>query len=562
MSEKMSRKRFEALDEVIACLKTDQIRQRKVRHNETVPVNRLPVELFCIILEQLDRSELFAYESVCERWSYYVKAFVRPKLAITKRAQVQPLHWFYLDERCPPSSIMVRADLNVELIENSFMCQLKQLKVGNPVVDRVDQKGGMVPLGWDQKDFGLPVVSVELINRLVHLEVLEISKLDCGECKTKPFTIGLRNLKHLAIGELLGSKVLLDCPQLVSFKTKTMMKRDDVYSPSISHLYLGKYLEHSSLRRFTNLQYLNVASFLYMRIEDYPRIFSNFPNLKEISLRLGSSTISYFEHRAACVDCLKAKQASGRDEVVLTFCGIRIDSEDQLENLKYEDCRYESQFLDLLPRLYLRNYSRLCERELKRTKRIGYAGLVEELAKQNIEIPRDFYERFEHLREIQINQRVHDEDRLLVFIGALKRLDSLRFERRPGDVMWERENPPFGNSFFRKLARSCSLRPSFAMGFGRSYRGIIDYDLILEFKSLVYLSTYDDLDNQLVQRLFDHFDTFELSYRHNFNSVEITRSGSCSPFELHLSYSPSKIFSKLDALLWYVDNYRYLQIMI
>ena len=36
-------------------LKNEETRQQRVQHNETVPINRLPVELFCLLLEYLDR---------------------------------------------------------------------------------------------------------------------------------------------------------------------------------------------------------------------------------------------------------------------------------------------------------------------------------------------------------------------------------------------------------------------------------------------------------------------------------------------------------------------------
>ena len=40
-----------------------------------------------MLLDYLDRSELFAYESACERWAYFVKAFVRQKLVILNEFQ-------------------------------------------------------------------------------------------------------------------------------------------------------------------------------------------------------------------------------------------------------------------------------------------------------------------------------------------------------------------------------------------------------------------------------------------------------------------------------------------
>lgn len=119
-------------DELSANLKMLAIRQERVRHNETVSLNRLPVELFCFLLSYLDRGALFDYESVCKRWAYFVKAFVNRKLVISRENKVRPRHWFYLDERCPPSSVMVRADLNGQLIADSFLVGLKQLKICNP----------------------------------------------------------------------------------------------------------------------------------------------------------------------------------------------------------------------------------------------------------------------------------------------------------------------------------------------------------------------------------------------------------------------------------------------
>ena len=210
--------------------------------------------------------------------------------------------------------------------------------------------------------------------------------------------------------------------------------------------------------------------------------------------------------------------------------------------------------LDLLPTLCLQNYSRLCERELRRTKRLGYLGLADELAKQKRELPRDFYERFDQLREILINYRVPDEHQLLVFIATLKRLNSLRFERKSEDQTLVKAS--LGESFFKKLANICSSRQSFALKFGYSYLGLlVDYKFVFEFKSLVYLYTREfHLDVQLIERLFSHFKTFELDYRHYSELVEITRSRSGSVLELRFGNDPLKIFSDLDALLFYVDN--------
>ena len=82
----MSKKSDEELDKMELSLKCIKIRQRRTDHNETVPIHRLPIELFCMILEYLGRDNLFVYESVCKKWCYYVKGALNQRL---------PRHWFF-----------------------------------------------------------------------------------------------------------------------------------------------------------------------------------------------------------------------------------------------------------------------------------------------------------------------------------------------------------------------------------------------------------------------------------------------------------------------------------
>lgn len=108
---------------------------------------------------------------------------------------------------------------------------------------------------------------------------------------------------------------------------------------------------------------------------------------------------------------MRERQASEREEVDLIFCGILIESENQLKSENPNDFT----FRDLLE-LYLENYTKLCEQELKWTKRIDYSEL---------EHPADFHEKFKYVREVEVNNRVNDEGRLVDSIKKFKRLNFL-----------------------------------------------------------------------------------------------------------------------------------------
>ena len=204
----MSKINDEELEQVELSLNHMEI-QPKIDHNETVPINRLPVELFCMIVEYLGRDDLLTYESVCKKWCSYIKAAVNQRLVIAKRPKLQPRHWFFSNTLCSPRSVMV-VKTDEQLFASSFMFSLKHLKVCDPGVE-ADEYEGINPL-----------VRVEFLNQLVNLEVLEVSQI--SGYYEEQLTIRLPHLKQLAINHYhYIDLLLLDCPKLVAFKTKGMV---------------------------------------------------------------------------------------------------------------------------------------------------------------------------------------------------------------------------------------------------------------------------------------------------------------------------------------------------
>ena len=510
------------VNELRGSLKMLEIHQ-KAEHNETVPINRLPVELFCMLLEYLDRSQLFEYESVCKKWTYFVAAFVRQKLVISRENKVRPRHWFYLDERCLPTAVMVRADLNVEPVENSFWFDLRQLKICNSSAKHCSFKA-QKPLLND----------LLLINRLTSLEVLEVSQLPDG-------TISLPKLRYLAIHNTYSNykPIFIDCPKLLSFKTKMTfygsLNFEFSHPKSITHLYLDLYADQDTLPKFTSLRYLSMRGFDhdYGTKEDYARsIFINFPKLKKISLRPGRLGAGN-PHFRLFIGLLEEKQALGREDVALLFCGVTIES-----GIEF-DCLYPVPYNKhhrLLPKFYLENYSRLRMMELRWIQVIHYAEL---------DFPEDFHEKFRYVREIRVNSQVADEDRLIEFIGEFKRLESLGIKKVA----------QLGATFYKKLA-SCSSIPYLAIWM-ESQIGLRHFDFLLDFEHLVCFTILkEDIRDQIVWILFDHFEIFEINYyvEEKEDNIKIRRPRIDADFEFSVCPGHLETFDHLHRLLNLIES--------
>lgn len=536
----------EELEKIGKRLNYMEIRQQITDYNETVPINRLPVELFCMILKCLDLGDLFLYESVCKKWRYYVSGAVNQRLVIAKSGKLKGRHWFFLDELCPPASVMVKETLNFKILKSSFLFSLKRLKICDPTIKNDYQKCRAL------------LENAQLINQLVNLEVLELSQLGKADGEEQ-FTIKLANLKHLAVHHHFYFNLLLDCPQLVSFKTKTRdddryfyRDRTDFLHPlSITHLYLDEYSNQYSLEnleKLKKLEHLSVASFHLTEYDeeeelakDYAkRIFANFPNLKEISLRPDSP--SYFMGRETFVHLLKERNVLGRERVALTFYGIRIDAEVQLE---YQaDARYQpyDKFIHLLSSLYMKNHSKLCEQELKRVRELDYSGLLDYSGKDKAEILTDLIRKFDRVEKIQVSDRVNDEQQLIDFLKRLKRFDTLKIG----------EKAQLGSGFYDKLSATCS-NPWLAIQM-KPQNNRTNFDFVFKLKNLVAFKVCKyDASDEFVQRLFDHFDSIQFEHQVQDDQVKITKKSE-TRFEFSVCPEHLEIFDNLSKLLQKVNK--------
>ena len=259
------------------------IKRLKTKYNRTLSINQLPLEVICLILKKLDYCDLLACEQVCEQWNYSVGALGLRRLEIVKKlrimhkaTKIRPRKLFFVDsKRQVPNKAMNLKDLHFEVPENSFLINLKQLRICDPHLKISCDHNVDAPLLDD----------VNFVNRLVNLEMLEVSRMrfddDC--------TISLPNLKYLSI-HYLNSKVIVDCPKLTAFHTKEA--NDErikfLFPESITHLYLDFY--KTGFEDLKNLKYLCIGSLDFTHRGVYSTyktidFLTRFTNLAEISLR-------------------------------------------------------------------------------------------------------------------------------------------------------------------------------------------------------------------------------------------------------------------------------------
>lgn len=230
--------------------------QTKIRmrfeYNEELVINRLPLEVMCMILKELNLNGLLACEQVCQKWNFYVRGLNIQRLVIVKQRptkyksrKIRPRKWFFIEaENWFTSKEMMRCDMNIEL-ENSFLVHLKQLRVCNPRLKHLFETKEDRPL----------INSAKFVNQLTNLEAIEVSRFDFDQ---QDCLIDLPNFKCLAIHRLSSCRI--GCPKLTSFRTKERFNEsvEFLYPRTITHLYADVYSPEFAV--FRGLEYISLKS--------------------------------------------------------------------------------------------------------------------------------------------------------------------------------------------------------------------------------------------------------------------------------------------------------------
>ena len=517
------------------------IKRLKSQHNEKLAINKLPLEVICMILKWLDYCDLLACEQTCELWNHFVKALGRTRLEIVKELRVnykvpkiRPRKWFFLDsEQQVPSKALRMKDLNFEVPENSFLIRLKHLRICDPRLRH------SCPHNVDE-----PLLNeVKFLNRFVNLEMLEISRFRFHE----DYTLNLPNLKYLAIHHP-GSDLIVNCPKLTSFQTKERLKCGNgeiqfLFPETITHVYLNSYW--TGFEECKNLQHLSMNSSHFSNESEKPEysptyLLNSFPKLAEISLRPGND---YTSNRKSFLELLKTKQKLGRTDLKLIFYGILLNDANQLEEEDGGDSYYTGVY-DILITQLVRNWTNLCDKELKWFKVLDYCQLMKCVDQQTDRLPADIHEKLCGIEQFTINDKVENEDHLMEFIKGFSK--TLRLINFPTKSLPDEH-------FFERLAESCSSIPHLDLWFLGDEKRVINYDFVLNFQNLIGMKTSRgrlSRQRDFIKKIFDKFDTFELRNIENGNYwIWIARKDRHSLYEYKYSTSRCQPFDNLDDLM-------------
>ena len=524
------------------------IKLLKSKYNEKLAINRLPLEVICLILKRLDHCDLLACEQTCELWNHFVKALGRTRLEIVKElrvkykvSKIRPRKWFFLNsEQQVPSKAMLMKDLNFVVPENSFLIRLKQLRICDPTLKHDSDHNVDAPLLDD----------VKFLNRFVNLEILEISRMLFHE----DYTLSLPNLKCLAIHHP-GSDLIVNCPKLTSFQTKERLNCrygsiQFLFPETITHVYLNSY--DIGFEVCKNLQHLSLSSSYFSNESETPeymhstkQLLNSFPKLTEISLRPGTD---YTTNQKSFLELLKAKQQLGRIDLKLIFYGILLNDANQLEEKYGGDSYYNSVYGMLITQL-VRNWRSAYEKELKWFKILDYCQLMKCVDQQTDRIPADIHKKLCGVEQFKITDKVENENHLLEFIQGFSK--SLRL------INFMTDSLP-GEHFFERLAESCSSIPHLDLWFYGDKQDI-NYDFVLNFKNLIGMKTFEgrlSTQRDFTKKLFDRFDTFErFNIEKGNHWIRIARKNRHSQFEYNKFCSRGQLFDNLDSLMKHHDRW-------
>lgn len=480
-----------------------EIKKLKFELNEFIGINRFPLELIELIMSQLSVEDLLACEAVCAKWSYFVKQLRRENLVIAKTRERRPHRWSYSNELIQPEVPIVRPNLAFENLEDSFLFYIRRLKILN----RSDEFG-------TDTIHKLPLFeNLDFVNSLASLQVLEISTIHLEN----EALITLPNLNYLAI-DRVRSKLKLVTPNLTSYKGNNLKNVHFVFPECLKRLYLHRY--SSEAKQFANLDYLCVKK---LRAD---QVLIDHPTLKELSIRPNhkhtdcrEAENDYDLLKSAALELVAQKERLKRS-CKLIFFGIELTDADQLADYEFSN--------DLV-RLHIRNYSKLCEAELRWIRALNYSALQSCIEDGLVdEVPTDLHEKFDQVNEIILDGKIDDEERLFEFLRKFKNFDTFSIELGYYSG-YSGPETAFFEKLFAEFPDIWHLRIADPDGSGYTAN-----DLDYLFKSTKMYKLYTEFmdDDDLTDKIFEHFETFEFSFEINGTVATVKRTQKGGRFEI------------------------------
>lgn len=500
-----------------------EIKKLKYELNTLIGINQFPLEIIALIMDHLSAEDTIACEAVCQRWAYFIKRLNLTSLVVTKERERRPRKWSYSDELIQPESTVVKPRLEFDNLEDSFLFNLRRLKI----INDTDEPDSVLICR-------LPMLNdLDLVNKLAYLQVLEICKIDLENGAT----ITLPNLEYLAI-DCVRSKLKLVTPKLTAYKGD-LKNVQFAFPEQLKRLYLQH--QCPEIKQFTSLEYLCVK-----RLNEDARLLVEHPTLKLLSIRPDSKYVDRFQAydelqknfdllKMSALQILAQKKRLKRDGLRLVFHGIELENPNQLDD-------YESQ--NELVKLHIANYAKLCQSELRWIRRLNYSSLMRCVDEGVIEAaPEDFFERFDQVNDILVTE-AFDEEQLFEFLKKFKNFNTFSLDYKyPHTSDFEQ----LESEFYEKLL------VKFPIWHLRFEDSDLDSNAVYEpcpylFKSdtIYKLYTEEDEDYEIVaEKIFDHFETFEYTFNINDSIATVKRSQKNGRFEVWCQNEFFRDFSNL-----------------
>lgn len=475
----------------------DEINQLSSELNELSAINRLPIELQCMLFGQLGVENLIRCEFVCKRWQQIVHGLNVQKLVIAKRMQRRPRAWRHSGERCAPNSVVLRSDLNFNALKSSFLFGIKQLKICNSSDDHGRPEA--VPL----------ITDTNFINRLTSLEVLEIKRFG-GTTHTSnlPFhidrnsrdqhTLTLPNLQHLTI-EFLHCRIKLNTPSLVSYRTVHLNANANFIFPlKITRLFVDGNQGMEMFRSLSSLC-LNAEAVCFSDHGELKKRFFDHFQLKELQIR--PKLADYGKFRRCLAELLALKQRFGRTSMRILFAGVPIERMEQLAD--YELDR------ESMARFHLRNYSQLHANDLRWLNAVHYSKLIECVRDGVVDaLPSDFHQKFDQVKKVIVSGQPQRLEHLIGFLKQFRNLQALKVLT------------PLDEAAYARLAADCPQIWSLEVKNVRERQSV---DFIFKFPNLHSFSTDLQLRSDSIRKVFAGFESFQLAYNRPYEGQVILK---------------------------------------
>ena len=280
---------------------------------------------------------------------------------------------------------------------------------------------------------------------------------------------------------------------------------------------------------FINLEYLFVEEPL--SVKELKEIENNCYLLIRLSKL---NEIIFFNNIAAFDYLLEQKSRLKRNDFKIRYCGLNSNCIEEIEDLKeiYSNRSpyfvFDSKIIE-----YLIDDNYLNYRRFEFTQPFVNKLIYDDLDDLVDKLPNDLFNRLINLKSIQLTKELKDVNKFIKLLNLIPNLKSLILK-------YTSLNP----SFFDQLPNIKPILDELII-YNQVYEDL-EYEFLLEFKDLNFISINQNIDYDLIYELFLKFNAIEFTF--NYEDIQITIDANDDKFKLLIDKKKPMYFEDLDKL--------------